>query len=165
VKTIGILSPSALKPKYPIGSHRNASTEVPSQPENIATNADMVNGTAAIHPTREPNRRERTQTTGAVSSGRTTLVRSKGNMGYPLRGLSLRTSIVALSLNAMPAAIEKKTMFQPVSIDGLEYLANAAKLMFVALTMKSTEKSKGMAFLLETRPWMPIPSGAADRMM
>ena len=91
-------------------------------------------------------------------------MKSKGNKYYPLRRLSFRTSIVPLSLNATSikakptvasmaaAAIEKKTMFQPVNIGGLAYLANATKLMFAAFTISSTEKSKRMAFLLETRP-------------
>ena len=89
---------------------------------------------------------------------------SRGNKDYPLRRFSFRTSIVPLSLNATSikanptvasmaaAAMEKKTMFQPVNIGGLAYLANATKFMFAAFTISSTEKSKRMAFLLETRP-------------
>jgi hypothetical protein len=43
-------------------------------------------------------------------------------------------------------------MFHPFNICGFAYLAKATKLMFAAFTISSTEKSKRMAFLLETRP-------------
>ena len=130
----------------------------------MTVSVERPRGTEVIHPTRDPSRFERNQTTGTNASGRATLMKSSEAIDYPLRRLSFRRSIVPLSLNATSikanptvasiaaAAIEKKTMFQPVRIGGFEYRVNATRLMFAALTISSTENSMRIAFLFETRP-------------